>query len=440
MIEEFNHFIGENNLCNQNDKILMAVSGGLDSIVMLDLFHVSEFNIAVAHCNFKLRGEESDEDEKFVKLLAEEKNIDAFFKSFETKRFAENNKLSTQEAARILRYNFFESLCKEHGFSKIAVAHHKDDQKETFFINLFRGAGLKGLKGIPLKRDKIIRPLLFASRKEIENYAKSKNLGFRSDSSNDSDKYLRNQIRHHLLPVIEDLKPNFQKRFESSLHLLKEDNAVLTELLDEKRKKLISDEGTLQKIAIASVKDASAPMFFYLLSKFDFNRNVTDSIFRNLNSGEIGKVFISSTHRLLVDRDFLLIEKRTAKQNSKTYMIKKKDAEITEPLHLNFRIKPKNSTFIIEKEKSVAYFDIDKLNFPLTLRKWEQGDRFTPFGMKGKKLVSDFLIDEKVDIFAKEKVWILLSGEEIIWIVGFRSSNKFKISPATNQVFEVRLF
>lgn len=440
MIEAFKQFIKVNNLCGHNDKILLAVSGGVDSMVMVDLFNESGYEVAIAHCNFKLRGKESDGDEEFVRKVAVKHNIESYFKSFETQEIADKNKLSIQEAARNLRYDWFNDLCDNHGFSKIAVAHHLDDQKETFFINLFRGSGLKGLKGIPIVRGKIIRPLLFASRKEIESYAYSKNIEFRSDSSNDSGKYLRNQIRHNLLPVVEDLKPGFQERFESSLELLKEDNQVFEELLNEKRKRLFQREGDRQKIEIGSVKDLSAAMFFYLLSVFGFNRSVTNSIFQSIKSNEIGKVFLSSTYRLLVDRNFLIIEKLTEVTDSEIFLINKTDNEITLPVHLNFKIYPKDDTFRIKKEKAVAYFDFEKLTFPLLLRRWEHGDRFTPFGMKGSKLISDYLIDDKVDNFAKEKVWVLISGKEIIWVVGYRASNKFNITIASKEVLEVRLF
>jgi tRNA(Ile)-lysidine synthase len=440
MIQAFNQFISENNLCSPSDKILLAVSGGADSVVMLDLFKKSGFELAVAHCNFKLRGEESDEDEKFVRNKAEEYKSKAFFKSFETKQFAEDNKLSIQEVARILRYNWFNDLCREQGFSKIAVAHHKDDLTETFFINLFRGAGLKGLKGIPVKREKIIRPLLFASRKEIENYAMSRNLQFRSDSSNNSDKYLRNQIRHHLLPLIESLKPGLQKQIESSLQLLKEDHQVLEELLDEKRKKLfVAGEGH-QKLAIEEIKGFSSPMVFYLLSVFGFNRSITDSILQSIQSGEIGKVFLSATHRLLLDRDFLILEKVAGNAGPDNILIHESDNKIITPLQLEFSQLQKEDNFTIEKEKNVAYFDFNKLSFPLQLRRWMPGDRFTPFGMKGSKLLSDLLIDEKVNLFEKENVWVLLSGEEIIWVVGIRASDKHRITSATGKVFRARLF
>jgi len=439
MIRAFEKFIEEKNLCHKADKILLAVSGGADSVVMLDLFHNAGYKPAIAHCNFKLRGEESDADEISVKKLAEKYRTQSFYKSFETKKFAEENKLSVQEAARELRYTWFEDLARKNNFTKIAVAHHLDDQTETFFINLFRGAGLKGLKGIPVKRGKIIRPLLFASRKEIEAYAEKNKLIFRNDSSNDSDKYLRNKIRHHLLPQIYELKPGFRESLHSSFDLLKEDNQVLELLLNEKRNQLFLSEKDKTKVEISSLIDFTPALLFYFFSSVGINRSVSDSLFKSLQKGESGKQFETPSHRLLIDRTSLIIKQRERETESTEYSIYENMEKLTEPVQLRFKRIENNQHFKIEKSKAVACFDLDKLTFPLELRKWKNGDRFVPFGMKGSKLVSDFLTDEKVNLFDKENVWVLRSANEIIWIVGYRASDVFKIKTTTKLILQAKL-
>jgi len=419
---------------------LLALSGGVDSVVMLDLFFKAGYKPGVAHCNFKLRGAESEDDEEFVKNLADKYNAEAFFKSFETSRFAKENKLSVQEAARELRYNWFDELSRKNSFTKIAVAHQLDDQTETFFINLFRGAGLKGLKGIPVKRGKIIRPLMFASRKEIETYAKKNTLVFRNDSSNDSDKYLRNKIRHHLLPQIYELKPGFQDNLQKSFELLKEDSEVLELLLNQKQKALFKTVGDTSTIKTSDIKNFTPALLFYFFSTLGINRSVSDALFKSLLKGETGKQFETPTHRLLIDRNNLIVKRREKEIEPAAYLIDESAKTLSYPVHLELKRVENNENFKIEKSKEVAYFDLEKLTFPLKLRKWEKGDRFVPFGMRGKKLVSDFFTDEKVNLFDKENSWILLSGNDIIWIVGYRASNIFKIKATTKQILQAKLF
>lgn len=439
MIEAFKHFIKEKNLCTQKEKILLTVSGGVDSIVMLDLFKEAGYNFALAHCNFKLRGEESDGDEKFVRFLSEKYEVQGFFKSFDTLNYVEENRCSVQEAARELRYSRFEELSLENGFEKIAVAHHLDDQLETFFINLFRGSGVKGLKGIPVQRGKIIRPLLFASRKEIELYAENRKLKFRSDSSNASDKYLRNKVRHNLLPVLKELKPGFEDRLIQSLELLKEDNEVLQTLLFGQKKVLFKNEGDKELVKIDLVKHLSPAVFYYLFAGFGFNRSVTDSLLEAIRSEKSGKMFYSPSHQLLIDRGFLVVKGANNYSDSQVYTIRETDKEITKPIHLAIKKFANAESFIPNKNPEFACFDLEKITFPLKLRRWQKGDRFVPFGMTGSKLVSDFLIDSKVSRFDKENIQVLLSGEEIIWVVGYRISDKFKSTPSTKRLLELQL-
>ena len=312
MLAAFQKFIRENELVSAGSKVLLAVSGGLDSVVMLDLFHRSGFPVAVAHVNFQLRGEESDGDEAFVRSLAEKYGVRCFIKRADTLQFADENKLSIQEAAREIRYQWFEELCGQEGFEQVAVAHNADDQVETFFINLLRGSGVAGLKGMPVKRGLIIRPLLFAGRKEIERYAKEQKLPFREDSSNLLDKYLRNKIRHHLLPELEKIKKDYRRALGKSIRYLTEDNRLLEFFVGEKQKELFQTEGDVIKIPVKALQDFpdTRALLFYLLKDSGFNREITDAVYEALQKAETGKIFHSAEYRLLTDRDFLILKKR----------------------------------------------------------------------------------------------------------------------------------
>lgn len=440
MVDAFRQFILDNNLCKPTDKILVAVSGGVDSVVLLDLFVRSGYSVAVSHCNFKLRGTESDNDEHFVELLAKKYQLDFFCKSCGAEKFAVDKKCSIQEAARELRYQWFDELCKKHRFARVAVGQHLDDQMETFFINLFRGAGVTGLKGMPIKRDDVIRPLLFARRNEIERYAKQNSLQYREDSSNHSDKYLRNQIRHKILPEIKKVKEGAEDAFIKSLENLYEDDLMLNQLIDEKRSKLFRQTENGWEIRILKLKEHQplVTWLYYLLKDFGFSRDLTNQIAKSLNKEHSGKIFHSFSHQLLIDRENILIQEKH-EGVEKEYFIHENDKEIEVPVKLMIKKQTFNTSLNFKSDSSLAYFDFDKLTFPLKIRKWKQGDRFTPFGMTGSKLVSDFLIDAKVSLFDKENVWLLLSGQEVIWIIGQRTSDCFKIGSKTKEVIDFQL-
>jgi len=440
MIEAFQQFILKKNLCNPTNKILVAVSGGVDSVVLLDLFVRSGYSVAVAHCNFKLRGEESDNDEHFVELLAKKYQLDFYTKSFDTEKFATDNKCSIQEAARSLRYKWFDELCKKQSFDRVAVGQHLDDQMETFFINLFRAAGVTGLKGMPVKRDDIIRPMLFTRRNEIEKYAKQFRLQFREDSSNYSDKYLRNQIRYKILPEIKKVKEGAEDAFIKSLENLYEDDLMLNQLIDEKRDVLFRQTENGWEINMIKLKKYQPlnTWLFYLLKDFGFSRDLTNQIATSLNKEHSGKIFNAPSHQLLIDRENMLIQEKH-EEVEKEYFIHANDKEIEVPIKMKINKQLFDASVRFKKDSSTAYFDIDKLTFPLKIRKWRRGDRFVPFGMTGSKLVSDYLIDNKISRFDKEKVWLLLSGQEVIWVIGRRTSDCFKIGSKTKEVIDFHL-
>ncbi len=442
MLNAFQQFIEKNNLCSKNDKLLVALSGGLDSVVLLSLFHKAGYNIGIAHCNFKLRGEESDADENFVRSLASELDIELFVKSCNAAEYAEKNKLTIQEAARDLRYAWFEELSSAASFDRIAIAQHADDQIETFFINLFRGSGTFGLKGMPLKRGKIIRPLLFANRTEIEEFANRNKLEFRKDSSNASDKYLRNKIRHHLIPEVENTSPQANLSILKSLHYLQEDAIVLNQLLEEKREGLFIPKGENLVIAIDELSKYK-PLdvwLYYLLKGFGFMRETTNNLALTLQNDETissGKIFHSATHQLLIDRKHLILQKKNLEEINTEFLIQETVRELKFPIRLKLNIEEHVYNYSFEDKATMAYFDFDKLQFPLTVRKWRQGDRFIPFGMKGSKLLSDYFIDNKIDRFTKENTWLLLSGKTIIWIIGHRASEDFRVQKDCSRIMKL---
>lgn len=439
MLKQLLKFVSGNSLFVKGDKILIAVSGGLDSVVLLDMLFKTGFNINIAHCNFQLRGQESDMDEEFVRNLGKNYKLKTFVKICDASEYAKTNKLSIQESARELRYHWFKEISLKNKFDKIVVAHHFDDNLETFFINFSRGSGLSGLKGIPVKNDNIVRPLMFASRKEIEVYAKENKLKFREDSSNSSDKYLRNNLRHNLLPGFLKILGGSNETLRKSMAYLAEDELLFEQFILQKRQEIIEESDGFQFIKKSKLLSLSPlkTWVYYLLKPFGFSRSVTDDISVGLLENNTGKNYFSSTHRILSDREKLIITTQKQKIKPQVLTIEESELEILSPIHFQISTFSKPDNFRIKKDNKIAYFDFDKLKFPLTLRKWETGDRFKPFGMKGSKLLSDFFIDEKLSIFEKEKIWLLESDKDIIWVVGLRTSDKFKIKNNTKVVYQV---
>lgn len=441
MKERFLKYVESKHLLRKSDKILIAVSGGLDSVVLLDLLFKTGFNISIAHCNFQLRGNESDLDEEFVRGLSVKYKLKFFVRICDAKEFAKTNKLSIQESARELRYEWFEQIVLENEFDKIAVAHHFDDNLETFFINFSRGSGLSGLKGIPVKNENIARPLMFASRKEIEKYANENKLEFREDSSNSSDKYLRNNLRHNLLPGFVEIMGGSNETLRKSMDYLAEDELLFEQLIQQKRQEIIKDGDGFQSLQKSNLLSLSPlkTWVYYLLKPFGFSRAVTDDISVSLQENNSGKAFFSSSHRLISDREELIISTREINIKVQEFTFDQNVSELQSPLHFEISKFLKSDNFKIENDKKTAWFDFDKLEFPLTIRKWRTADRFKPFGMKGSKLLSDLFIDEKLSLLEKENIWLLVSGNEIIWVIGLRSSDRFKITSKTETIYSIIL-
>jgi tRNA(Ile)-lysidine synthase len=438
MSERFLENIKIKKLFEPNQKILLAVSGGIDSMVMLYLFEKSGFDYGIVHCNFQLRGDESDQDEEFVKKQVLIHGVPSFFKRFDTEEYAQINGISIEMAARDLRYEYFEKIRIEHHYDFIATAHHSDDLIETFFLNLSRKTGIKGLTGIKDKSGKIIRPLLFASRDEIEKFASENYIEFREDSTNSEVFYQRNFLRHRILPLFSELNPSFKKNILASIENLKDAETVYSGFFEIEKQKVIENATDSQIIDIEKLRKSEHPKILLLeiLTAFNFNPSVTEEVFQSLES-ESGKQFYSKTHRLVKDREKLFVSEITEKEN-RIFYIEAGDIELFAPFRINIEKLP-GKDFKIRKEKNMACLDFEKLEFPLLIRKWQQGDYFQPLGMSGFKKVSDFLIDEKIPVHEKENTWLLCSGNKIVWIIGHRIDNRFKIRPETKNIFKIEI-
>lgn len=438
MLDQFIEFVNEKHLFEPHHKILLAVSGGIDSMVLLHLFEKSAFNYGVAHCNFRLRGSDSDNDERLVKEQVEQHGIPAFFEAFDTKEYAAINGISIEMAARKLRYEFFEKVRNENNFDFVATAHHQDDLIETFFLNLSRKTGLKGLTGIKEKSGTLIRPLLFAGREEIENFATKQFINFREDASNNDIVFQRNFIRHKILPLFSELNPAFRKNMIAGIVNLREAENVYDAFLENENRNVM--EQTEQGLAfhIGTLQKTAFPLLILLetLKDYGFNPAVAEEIYNSLNS-DSGKQFYSHTHRVIKDREKLFVLPLPDK-NERIFYIEKDDIELFEPFDLTIETLD-NDDFEISKKSTIANLDLNRLEFPLLIRKWRQGDYFQPLGMDGFKKLSDFFIDQKIPVHEKENTWLLCSGQKIVWVMGHRIDNRFKITPETKQILRIKL-
>ncbi len=443
MLQSFQSHILKQKLFSQKDKILLTVSGGVDSVLMCELFYLAKINFGIAHCNFQLRGDESEGDETFVRALAKKYKVELHTIKFNTSAFAKKNKLSTQIAARQLRYDWFEKLRTEHNYHFIATAHHQDDSIETFFINIIRGTGISGLHGILPKQGNIIRPMLFTNKEQILEYVKTHKLKYREDSSNASDKYVRNKIRHQVIPLLKELNQGLETTMLNNIQHLRDVETIYKNDIENKRKAVVKKETNGYTISIASLKKLNpiATYLFEFLKPFNFNQTAVEDIIASLN-GESGKQFFSETHRLIKDREFLIIEER-----SKKLEVRSRKIEVTidqkkiklDGLELNFKKLTQLSTLNVEHSNLIAQLDFDKLTFPLEIRKWKKGDVFYPLGMKGQKKISDFFIDKKLSISQKENTWLFTSAGKIVWVIGLRMDDRFKITDSTIYIYTVEL-
>ncbi len=438
MFDRFSANISSKNLFEKGQKILLAVSGGIDSMVMLYLFEKSGFDFGVVHCNFQLRGAESDDDEEFVRRQVLIHGIPAWFRKFDTEEYAQLNGISIEMAARELRYTWFSEIRNEQGYDFVATAHHADDQIETFFLNLSRKTGIKGLTGIREKTGEIIRPLLFASRAEIEKFARENFIEFREDSTNSESVYQRNFIRNRILPAFESMNPAFRKNMTESIENLKEAEAIYNNFCDREKSKIVVKSNNSISIDIKKLEHSEFPktLLIEILSEYGFNPVVIGEIFKSLDA-EPGRQFFSKTHWLVKDREKLFVTENDVPVQQLFY-IEAEAIELFEPLHLMIT-HHQAENFKLRKEPQFACFDANKLEFPLLIRKWQAGDYFQPFGMKGFKKLSDFFIDEKIPVHQKDNTWLLCSGEKIVWVMGMRIDDRFKIDQSTRSVIQIEI-
>nr|WP_295933432.1 tRNA lysidine(34) synthetase TilS [uncultured Dyadobacter sp.] len=439
MLDSFLTFINQHTPQLKKQPTLLAVSGGIDSAVMAHLFHTMGFKAGIAHCNFGLRGEESEGDEAFVKDLADRYGFPFFSTHPDTHKIAASRKVSTQMAARDLRYEWFENVRQEFDYQWIATAHHANDSLETLLLNLVRGTGLPGLHGIMPVSRKLIRPLILASRAEVEEYAAENQLQWREDRSNSTDKYARNKIRHHVIPVLQQLNPSLEATFLQTSERLRAANLLLEEYLGKWKSDVADDQGGVMRIPIRSLREETEPAYRLLgiLQPYGYSYPQAKDIIKAL-TGIPGKKFHSPSHVLLVDREDLILKQRV-EELAQGEILVDVGQETFEWGRFKFIMREKAEEAMRDGDR--IELDADQLMFPLKIRKWRQGDVFCPFGMHGKrKKVSDLLVEKKINLFEKEGVCVLVNGnEEIVWVVGFRADERFRTRETSKNILVISM-
>ncbi|MDP4269082.1 MAG: tRNA lysidine(34) synthetase TilS [Bacteroidota bacterium] len=437
MQSKIKQFIYIRNLLQPNSKVIVGISGGADSVALLHFLTKEGYKCIAAHCNFHLRGEESNRDEQFVRDLCRQWNLPLEVIDFHTEEIAAEQKVSIEMAARELRYQWFEELRIKYEAEVIAIAHHKDDSVETFLLNLIRGTGIRGLSGMKPVNGKIIRPLLCVSRQEVEEYIGQNNLSFVHDSTNSETLYTRNKIRLEVLPLLQELNPSIKETIIQTSGYLNDTAEVYFSEIEKQKKNLLHSVSRKTCISIPELKKYpfAQTILFELLSPFGFNSTVCAEIFESLD-GLSGKQFFSTEYRLIKDREKLIIDKKK-EENEDSIIIPSPEEKVKLSFALNFNIIPA-ANFSIPKDKEIGCFDADKVKFPLTLRKWETGDRFVPFGMKGSKKLSDYFSNLKYSLLQKEEARVLCSGDKIIWLIGERTDNRFRIDEQTTKILVIQ--
>jgi tRNA(Ile)-lysidine synthase len=437
LITEFKKYLAEACCVSESNTYLVAVSGGIDSIVMAHLFKSAGFSFGIIHCNFGLRGEESDGDQAFVSELARSMNVPFYTKEFHTRDYASEQGISIQMAARDLRYAWFIETADKHGYDLIATGHNKNDIVETMLLNFSRGTGFRGLMGIRARHNRIIRPLLFASRQNIEAFARACNLEWREDSSNQESKYSRNKIRHTIVPAFESINPAFVKNALETSSRIEHTGKLLDLLLEQVKRDVWIKLHDRIMINIGKLRNYPSVdiLLFELLRDFGVSQLSGEMLINTLDA-TTGKQFHTRSHTITHDRDHLIITPNTSPDVGET-LIREETVLIDYPLRLFFSIFENNHDFIIPSRKNTAAFDADRISWPMVLRSWKSGDRFHPFGMKGSKKLSDFFVDIKLPLPDKKHVWILETGDEIAWVVNYRIDERFRVTDATSRILYI---
>lgn len=439
MIEQFKQYIHTEHLFNPSEPLLLAVSGGLDSAVLVHLCMQAGLRAEVAHCNFQLRGAESERDEQFVRELAAAHLLPFHVQRFDTGAYAAERKLSTQVAARELRYHWLEELRARQGLSLIATAHHMQDNVETFWMNISKGTGMAGMHGILPKQGRLARPLLFATREQIAAYAQAENLQHVEDSSNATDKYTRNYFRHQVLPKLEAVFPEVVKNTGATIQRMREAEILYQQAVEVHRKKLLVQRGAEYCIPVLKLQrvEPLASILYELLKPFQFGSALAAQVQELLHSAP-GKWVASHTHRVVRDRKWLIITPVETTASTHIVIEEGQERVLLPEGEISISLIPAMGA-VFPAEPETASIDKSRLQFPLVLRKWKQGDYFYPLGMQKKKKLSRFFIDQKLSLPEKEKVWVLESQQRIVWVAGMRIDDRFKVSPSTKEIYQLQL-
>lgn len=440
LLDGFEKYIEENELFSHDDKILLTVSGGVDSMVMMSLTAAAGYRFGVAHCNFQLRGKESDEDEILVETEARRYGAEFYNRRFDTEGEMERTGESMEMAARRLRYTWFKELCNEHGYTAIAIAHHSNDSIETFFINMLRGTGLRGLTGITTQVGRVVRPMMFATRKDIHDYAVAHHIPFREDSSNRSTKYLRNKVRLGLVPMLKEINPQFTTIMRRNIARLSQAQDFITSAINIVKSESLEHNGDIHTLRIGNIRPTlprNYVIYEILNSEYGFKGDVVDALCHALDNGATGRRFYSREWVATVDRGDVVVASILEDDTCETTVERGTVRSYAGGSVLYYEYT--NIDFIdnLDQGENVALLDVDKLQFPLRVRRWQEGDWFIPFGMSGRKKLSDYLIDKKVSMAEKSRQFVLLSGDDIVWVIGRRLDDRFAITRKTENVLRV---
>ena len=440
MQDHFNAYIRHHKLFNSKDKLLLAVSGGLDSMALSQLVIQAGYEAGIAHCNFGLRGSESDDDEAFVKEFAQKGNIPYYSIRFNTEEFAARKKISIQMAARELRYEWLEEIRTRNNYGYILTGHHADDSIETFMINLVRGSGIRGLAGIQPKRESLVRPLLYAHRNDLEQYIEEKKIAYREDQSNQETKYLRNQIRQKVLPQMELMNPSLRRNLTETSERLNDLLLLYEEELKLARAEFveIKEKEVQVNLEALSYTPLGRVLLHELLSEYNVAPRVIGDILKQRDHLS-GRSFDTSSHKIVTDRGRLIIREDDARPKSRMF-IQPETESVSSPIRLSFKQLEWSRDQVPIADPKHAFIDLEKIEYPLELRPWQEGDRFYPLGMEQSKKLSDFFIDQKLSLFEKESVYLLCSCGEIVWVVGQRIDNRYKITSNTRKVLHIHCF
>jgi tRNA(Ile)-lysidine synthase len=441
LLQQYKNYISSNDLFQAKDKLLLAVSGGVDSVALCELTKQAGYDFVIAHCNFKLRGEESERDEEFVRRLGDKYKVEVKVKKFDTEKYAAEHKLSIQEAARKLRYDWFHEMLStpDYRLTTIITAHHADDNIETVLMNFFRGTGIKGLRGMEPKHGKIVRPLLFARRDQLEEFIAANNLSFVTDSSNLKEDYSRNYFRLSVIPMLQKIFPEVNDNILHNIDRFREVEILYEQALELHKKNLLEYKGEEIHIPVLKLKKTRPlkTVLYEIAKEWGFSSQQVHEII-NLLDSETGKYICSSTHRILKNRNWVIISPLTA-TDGETILIEDGTRKINfAPGYLIIE-NMQHSTLNIQQSKECAFLDAKEIHFPLLLRKWKAGDYFYPLGMKKKKKLARFFIDQKLSKSDKEKVWVLEMNKKIIWVIGHRIDERFKVTDKTRSVLKITL-